>query len=77
MIEFEVPPLGRIVDRAVPVHGSLRFSTDLPLERYYRDAWAARMYDGPSEVHRMPIARKLLAAQGAEGTTRKATGGLA
>jgi len=69
--------LGRVVDRAIQICGSLGYSTDLPLERYYRDARAARIYDGPSEVHRMVIARNLAKAMLAEGTTFGATGGLA
>ena len=69
--------LGRIVDRAIQVHGALGYSGDLPLERFYRDARAARIYDGPSEVHRMVIARNLLkAAMEGEGS-KKATGNLA
>jgi acyl-CoA dehydrogenase len=69
--------LGDIVDRAIQIHGSLGYSGDLPLERFYRDARAARIYDGPSEVHRMVIARTLLKAAAEEGTTRRALGGLA
>ena len=34
---------------------------DLVLERLYRDVRAFRIYDGPSEVHRMVIARQVLA----------------
>ena len=69
--------LNRVVDRALQLHGSLGYSGDLPLERFYRDARAARIYDGPSEVHRMVIARNLFkfALEG-EGTKR-ATGNLA
>ena len=52
--------LGKVIDRAIQVCGSLGYSTDLPLERYYRDARAARIVDGPSEVHRMVIARNTL-----------------
>jgi len=52
--------LGKVVDRAIQICGSLGYSTDLPLERYYRDARAARIVDGPSEVHRMVIARNTL-----------------
>ncbi len=52
--------LGKVVDRAIQICGSLGYSTDLPLERYYRDARAARIADGPSEVHRMVIARNVL-----------------
>jgi len=52
--------LGKVIDRAIQVCGSLGYSADLPLERYYRDARAARIADGPSEVHRMVIARHTL-----------------
>jgi acyl-CoA dehydrogenase len=69
--------LGHVVDRAIQVCGSLGYSGDLPLERFYRDARAARIYDGPSEVHRMVIARNLVKAMLADGTTKPATGGLA
>lgn len=74
---FVSEALGDIVDRAIQVHGSLGYSGDLPLERFYRDARAARIYDGPSEVHRMVIARNLLRASRETGTTRAALGGLA
>ena len=68
--------LERVVDRAIQVHGALGYSKDLPLEGFYRDARAARIYDGPSEVHRMVIARNVLKAS-AEGTgTKPATGGI-
>ena len=49
-----------MIDRAVQVHGSLGFSTDLPLEHMYRAARAARIYDGPDEVHRVTVARQVL-----------------
>jgi acyl-CoA dehydrogenase len=74
---FVSEALGQIVDRAIQICGSLGYSADLPLERFYRDARAARIYDGPSEVHRMIIARNLVKAMAAEGTTKPATGGLA
>ena len=49
-----------VVDRALQVHGSLGYSTDLPLEQMYRFARAARIYDGPDEVHRQTVARQIL-----------------
>jgi acyl-CoA dehydrogenase len=67
---FVSEALGQIVDRALQVHGALGYSGDLPLERFYRDARAARLYDGPSEVHRMAIARALLRAARETGSTR-------
>ncbi len=49
-----------VVDRALQLHGSLGYSTDLPLEAMYRYARAARIYDGPDEVHRSSVARQVL-----------------
>src|ERR1044071_1315797 len=49
-----------VVDRALQIHGSLGYSTDLPLEQMYRFARAARIYDGPDEVHRQSVARRIL-----------------
>jgi acyl-CoA dehydrogenase len=74
---FASEALGEIVDRALQVHGSLGYSGDTPLEGFYRDARAARIYDGPSEVHRMVLARNLVRAMREEGSTRTATGGVA
>jgi acyl-CoA dehydrogenase len=49
-----------VVDRALQAHGALGYSTDLPLEAMYRFARAARFYDGPDEVHRQAVARRIL-----------------
>ena len=49
-----------VVDRAIQAHGALGYSTDLPLEAMYRFARAARIYDGPDEVHRSSVARRVL-----------------
>jgi acyl-CoA dehydrogenase len=52
--------LGKVVDRAVQIHGGYGVSKELPLERWYREARVRRIGEGPSEVHRMVIARTLL-----------------
>jgi acyl-CoA dehydrogenase len=52
--------LYNVIDRSLQVHGSLGYSTDLPLEAMYRWARAARIYDGPDEVHRQTVARQTL-----------------
>ncbi|MGH9068840.1 MAG: acyl-CoA dehydrogenase family protein [Acidimicrobiales bacterium] len=57
---FGAKVLYDVIDRAIQVHGALGFSTDLPLERMYRSARAARIYDGPDEVHRVTVARQVL-----------------
>jgi acyl-CoA dehydrogenase len=49
-----------VIDRALQAHGSLGYSTDLPLEAMYRFARGARFYDGPDEVHRQSVARLIL-----------------
>ena len=49
-----------VLDRAIQVHGSLGFSSDMPLEAMYRWARAARLYDGPDEVHKVSVARRIL-----------------
>lgn len=54
-----------VLDRAIQVHGALGFSQDSPLEGWYREARAARIYDGPDEVHRMVVARHMLRQFGA------------
>jgi acyl-CoA dehydrogenase len=57
---FGAGVLHDVVDRALQVHGALGYSTDLPLEQMYRYARAARLYDGPDEVHRQTVARRVL-----------------
>jgi len=52
--------LHNVIDRAIQVHGALGVTADTPLEKMYRDARYARIYDGPDEVHRMVVARTLL-----------------
>jgi acyl-CoA dehydrogenase len=52
--------LYNVIDRALQTHGSLGYSSDMPLEAMYRAARAARIYDGPDEVHRQTVARSAL-----------------
>ena len=52
--------LHNVVDRAIQVHGALGVTADTPMEFMYREARYSRMYDGPDEVHRMVVARKLV-----------------
>jgi len=57
--------LNDVIDRAIQVHGALGVTGDTPLEFMYREARYARIYDGPDEVHRMTVARRLLKHLGA------------
>ena len=52
--------LHNVVDRAIQVHGAMGVTSDTPLEFMYREARYARLYDGPDEVHRMVVARRLV-----------------
>jgi acyl-CoA dehydrogenase len=61
---FVAEAVNRVVDRAIQVCGSLGVSDDLPLGLMFREMRAFRIYDGPSEVHRAAIARRLLRRSG-------------
>jgi acyl-CoA dehydrogenase len=52
--------LGRVADRAVQVFGGMGYCTDLPIEKFYRDARIFRIFDGTSEIHRTVIARSMM-----------------
>ena len=51
--------LFRVADRCVQVLGGLGVSDDTPVHQIFRDIRAFRIYDGPSEVHRWSIAKRL------------------
>jgi acyl-CoA dehydrogenase len=52
--------LHEVVDRAIQVHGALGLTDETPLAVMYREARGARIYDGPDEVHRMVVSRRIL-----------------
>lgn len=52
--------VNRVADRTVQIFGGMGVSRDLPVERFYRDARVARIYDGTSEIHRGRIAKVML-----------------
>lgn len=51
---------GRVVDRCIQMFGGLGVTQAMPLERWYRELRIKRIGEGPSEVHRMVVARELL-----------------
>jgi acyl-CoA dehydrogenase len=55
---FVAEAVGRVVDRAVQICGSLGVYDDLPLGQYLREVRPFRIYDGPSETHRWSLARR-------------------
>jgi len=52
--------LCQVLDDAIQMHGGLGYSDDVPFSRWYRAARAARIADGPDEVHQITIARDWL-----------------
>jgi Acyl-CoA dehydrogenases len=50
----------RVVDRCIQILGGMGVSREMPLERWYRELRIKRIGEGPSEVHRMVLARELL-----------------
>lgn len=56
--------LQRVVDRAVQTLGGLGMSDDTPLAHFYRHERAARIYDGPDEVHKQSLAKRILKSYG-------------
>jgi acyl-CoA dehydrogenase len=49
--------LCQVLDDAIQLHGGLGYSDDVPFQRWYRWSRAARIADGPDEVHTMVVAR--------------------
>ena len=54
---------GRVVDRCIQILGGMGVAQELPLERWYRELRIKRIGEGPSEVHRMVIARDTMGAK--------------
>ena len=52
--------LMRVLDRALQTLGGLGMSDDTPIAYWYRHERASRIYDGPDEVHKMSVARRIL-----------------
>jgi len=57
---FGAKVLHDVVDRAIQVHGAMGVTSDTPLEKMYREARYARIYDGPDEVHTATVAKRIL-----------------
>lgn len=52
--------LCQVLDDAIQIHGGLGFSDDVPFGTWYRAARAARIADGPDEVHDVVVGRDYL-----------------
>ena len=60
--------LNEVIDRAVQTHGGLGLTDRTPLAAMLAMARGGRIYDGPDEVHRMVVSRRILKEYGAGGT---------
>jgi acyl-CoA dehydrogenase len=56
--------LQKVLDRAIQVHGALGLTDATLLSYWYRHERAARIYDGPDEVHKTVVARSELKKYG-------------
>jgi alkylation response protein AidB-like acyl-CoA dehydrogenase len=61
----------KVVDRALQVHGALGVSSDTVLSYFYAHERGARIYDGPDEVHKMVVAKRIVQRY-AEATRERA-----
>ncbi len=67
LIKFHVAQvLMAVIDRAIQVNGALGMTDDLILSTFYRHERAARIYDGPDEVHKSVVAKRILKRYGME-----------
>ncbi len=57
---YAAKALHDVIDRAIQVHGARGLTDETPLAAMYASARAARIYDGPDEVHRMVVSRRIL-----------------
>ena len=65
LIKFTVArTLQRVLDRAIQALGALGMTDDTPLAWWYAHERAARIYDGPDEVHMSLVARRILRRYG-------------
>ncbi|MCC6551479.1 MAG: acyl-CoA dehydrogenase family protein [Polyangiaceae bacterium] len=52
--------LCKVLDDAIQMHGGLGYSDDMPFASWYKHSRAARIADGPDEIHEVLIAREYL-----------------
>jgi acyl-CoA dehydrogenase len=61
LIKFHVADvLQRVLDRALQTHGALGMTDETPIAFWFRHERAARIYDGPDEVHKRSVAQRIL-----------------
>lgn len=65
LIKFSVAKVMlKVLDRAIQTHGALGVTDDTPLAFWYAHERASRIYDGPDEVHKTVVAKRILKKHG-------------
>jgi acyl-CoA dehydrogenase len=65
MAKYYADEMGfRVADRCLQVHGGIGLTTDLPIERFWRQQRSYRITEGASEVMKMVIARGIMREYG-------------
>jgi alkylation response protein AidB-like acyl-CoA dehydrogenase len=62
---FASEALARITDQTLQIFGGMGLMSELPIERFWRDARVERIWDGTSEIQRHIISRAMLRPHGA------------
>jgi len=57
---FASEMVNRVTSQAIQIHGGYGFTTDYPVERFYRDARVFTIYEGTSQIQRVVISNHVL-----------------
>jgi alkylation response protein AidB-like acyl-CoA dehydrogenase len=57
---FSAQVVMRAADEAVQIHGGYGYSSEFPVERYFRDAKVCSIYEGTNEIQKLIIAKSVL-----------------
>ena len=60
---FATEMVKEVVDRAMQAHGAMGLACEFPLQYMYKRVRAFQIFEGPTEVHRWVVARRLLAGR--------------
>lgn len=61
---FTAKMVMRVTENAVQIHGGLGYTTDVPVERYFRDAKICGIYEGTNQIQQIIIADEVLGLDG-------------
>lgn len=68
---FVAETVDQVADRMIQICGAMGIAEDIPVSRLYREIRPFRIYDGPSEVHRHSIAKRVFRRAAQARTARK------